>query len=292
MNPRLLNMLGWLLPHRLYVRISDRQRRRKEAAHFEQNFAPLQRLAAPNAALKNRHAGARAFILANGPSTLQQNLQPLKGEIVFSVSSGYLHPQYDEIKPRYHCVPQITYGKMTEQDVIAWFREMHARTGDAELFLSATEESLVRDNGLFPGRTIHYVFLYENFDELTSRAIPDISTAIPRVQSVPIMALMIGLYMGCKDLYLLGTEHSEFITRRYQYSFEPTVLKGKDMTTTANGDVLGNRYDDFHSLGRLWRNYRVIREIADANDAHIWNATTGGELDEFPRAKLEAITSL
>ena len=281
----------WVLPYNPYVRLLNRQRRREEAARFEREFGHLQRLAAANAALKDRHQGQRAFILCNGPSTLQQNLAPLSGELVFSVSSGYLHPDYDRIKPRYHCIPQITYGRMTEQDVMAWFREVHQRTGNAEIFLSATEENFVRRHGLFPGRTLHYLFLHENFDHLGSRDIPDISTAIPGVQSVPIMGLMVGLYMGFKDLYLLGTEHSEFVTRRYVYSFEPTVLKGKDLSTTPAGEVTTSRYDDFQSLGRLWRQYRTLREIAEANDARIWNATAGGELDEFPRVTLEQVVA-
>jgi hypothetical protein len=279
----------WVLPYNPYARLLDRQRRREEAARFEREFGHLQRLAAANAALKGRHPGQRAFILCNGPSTLQQNLEPLASELVFSVSSGYLHPDYDKIKPRYHCIPQITYGRVTEQDAVAWFREMHHRIGNAEVFLCATEEKLVLTHGLFPGRNVHYLFLHENFDHLGSRGVPDISTAIPRVQSVPIMVLMVGLYMGFKDLYLLGTEHSEFLTRRYQYAFEPTVLKGKDLSTTPAGEVTTSRYDDFQSLGRLWRQYRTLREIAQANDARIWNATAGGELDEFARIRLEQV---
>jgi len=166
---------------------------------------------------------------------------------------------------------------------------MHERTGNAEIFLSATEENLVRTHGLFPGRTLHYLFLHEDFDRLGSRDIPDLSTAIPGVQSVPIMGLMVGLYMGFTDLYLLGTEHSEFVTRRYQYSFEPTVLKGKDLSTNPAGEVTTSRYDDFQSLGRLWRQYRTLREIAEAHDARLWNATASGELDEFPRIRLEQV---
>src|SRR6266699_6320133 len=135
---------GWLLPHSVYVRLADRRRRRADALHYEREFGHMQRLAAPNAALRSRHEGARGFVLCNGPSVAQQNLRPLADEIVFSVSSGYLHPDYDRIKPRYHCVPQITYGRLTEQDVVGWFEEMHARIGNAELFLSATEEPLVR----------------------------------------------------------------------------------------------------------------------------------------------------
>ncbi|HJT44562.1 MAG TPA: hypothetical protein VJ750_13805 [Rhizomicrobium sp.] len=279
----------WVLPYNPYARLLNRQRRREAALRFERAFGHMQRLAASNAALKCRHQGQRAFILCNGPSTLEQNLQPLASEFVFSVSSGYLHRDYDKIKPRYHCVPQITYGRMTEQDVVAWFREMHQRIGSAEVFLSATEENLVRAHDLFPGRTLHYLFLHEDFDRLGSRNIPDISATVPGVQSVPIMGLIVGLYMGFKDLYLLGTEHSEFVTRRYRYSFEPTVLKGKDLSTTPAGEVTTSRYDDFQSLGRLWRQYRALREIAQANNARIWNATAGGELDEFPRVPLEQV---
>jgi len=289
-------MIDWILengtrvvPYNFYVRLLNRQRLRDEAARFEREFGHLQRLAAPNAALKSRHQGRRAFILCNGPTTLQQNLHPLAGECVFSVSTGYLHPDYDRIKPRYHCIPQLTYGRITEQDAVALFREMHARVGDAEVFLSATEEDLVRRHGLFPGRTLHYLFLHEDFDRLASRNILDISAAVPGVQSVPIMASMVALYMGFKDIYLLGTEHSDFRTREYRYAFEQTVLKGKDFTVGDDGKTLTSRFDDFHSFARLWRQYRATREIAEENGARLWNATAGGELDELPRARLEDI---
>jgi hypothetical protein len=289
MNTALWKIGGWLLPHRLYVRLADSRRRRAEALNYERKFSALERLAAPNAMLRSRHMGRRGFVLCNGPSVAQQNLLPLRDELVFSVSSGYLHPDYDRIKPRYHCVPQITYGRLTEEDVVRWFEEMHARIGDAELFLSATEEPLVRSHGLFAGRTIHYVFFYDKFDEMVSRQIPDIAVSIPRVQSVAVMGLILALYMGMKNIYLLGTEHSEFITRTYKYAFEPTVLKGKDISTTPTGETVTSRYDDFHQLGRLWRHYRVMREIAEAQGAQIWNATAGGELDEFPRVRLEDV---
>lgn len=288
-------VIDWILengtrvvPYNFYVRLLNRRRRQEEAARFEREFGHLQRLAAPNAALKFRHQGARAFVLCNGPSTLQQNLLPLADEIVFSVSTGYLHPLYDRLRPRYHCIPQITYSaQVTEKDVIALFAEMHDRTGQAEIFLSATEEKLVREHGLFPGRTLHYLFLHEDFDRVASRDIPDIATTMPGVQSVPIMASMVALYMGFKEIYLLGTEHSDIRTREYRYAFEPTVLKGKDLSVGEDGKTLTCRYDDFHSFARLWRQYRAIRDIAEANGVRLSNATAGGDLDELPRTRLE-----
>jgi hypothetical protein len=118
-------LIDWILkhgtrvvPYNIYLRLLNRQRRQEEAARFERQFGHLQRLAAPNTALKFRHQGQRAFILCNGPTTLRQNLLPLAGELVFSVSSGYLHPDYDRIKPRYHCIPQITYDRAGRRGLV------------------------------------------------------------------------------------------------------------------------------------------------------------------------------
>jgi hypothetical protein len=167
---------------------------------------------------------------------------------------------------------------------------MHGRVGDAELFLSETEAALVEGERLFPGRTVRYLSLTESFDEL-GEGIIDISGRVPGVQSVPIMCLMIAMYMGMSPIYLLGTDHDHFKTGVYKYFYEPTVLKGKDASVAEDGHVLTSRYQDFHDLAALWRQYRAMREIAQRAGIRIFNATHGGELDEFPRARLEDVVA-
>jgi hypothetical protein len=97
------------------------------------------------------------------------------------------------------------------------------------------------------------------------------------------------MYLGCEDIYLLGTDHDHFKTRTYRYFYEPTVLAGKDLSVDRDGKVLTNLYDDFHELAFLWRQYRALGRIAQANRVRIWNATAGGELDEFPRVRFEDV---
>jgi len=65
------------------------------------------------------------------------------------------------------------------------------------------------------------------------------------------------------------------------------VLKGKDFSVDENGNILTRRYDDLHGFARLWRQYRAVREIAQAHDVRLANATAGGDLDELPRVRLE-----
>jgi hypothetical protein len=273
-----------LLPHGVHVL------RHKWLRHADKPKLFSKELAA-NAALRGRHAGQRCFILGNGPSVKALDLSVLKGETVFSVSNGYLHQGYAVLAPRYHCVPQITYGRMTREDVINWFGEMHRHLGDAELFLNETEAALVKEHGLFAGRKVHYLALRESFDELTSTCLIDISRPVPRVESVPVMALMIAMYLGFREIIILGVDHDSWRTGHYIYAFNTQALANKDISVTSDGKILTPNFDTFHGMARLWRQYRRLAAIAIANDIKIINGGVGGELDEFERRPLDSLIS-
>jgi hypothetical protein len=239
-----------------------------------------------NKKFESIHSGKRCFILGNGPSVQGVDLTLLRGEFVFTVSNGYLHNGFSNMLSKYHCVPQITYGKMTEDDVVAWFKEMHQHIGDAELFLNETEASLVSRYHLFPGREINYVGLLEDFDHWSDRGLVDISKPVPRCQSAPVMMLMIAMYMGFNEIVLLGVDHSELKTRQYGYPFQLKVQSGKDISVGSNGVVVNTMHDDLQAYARLWRQYRVLHQISEANSIKIVNVSEASELDEFPRALL------
>ncbi|RWY91950.1 hypothetical protein EHI44_01175 [Rhizobium leguminosarum] len=270
-----------LLPygvHELRRRLSNRQKLPLDIARSLEE----------NTQLAGLHAGQRCFILGNGPSVRDLDLSLLKGENVITVSNGYLHSDFDKFRSRYHCVPQITYGLMNSEDVIRWFEEMQSYLGAAELFLSSTESELIRNHNLFSGRTVRYLMLGKSFDDRSSDEIIDISQPVPRVESVPVMALMIAMYLGFEEIILLGVDHDHFLSSSYQYAFDLKVQKGKDFTANADGTVQTNRHDDFQSLARLWRQYRAISNIAKANGIRIFNSTPGGALDEFDRRPFQA----
>lgn len=278
---KVLTFASMLLPHGVHElkrRINARYRFPIEVTR------PLE----ANRKISGRHAGERCFILGNGPSVKGLDLSLLEGQTVITVSNGYLHSGFDKFRSRYHCVPQITYGLMTSQDVVRWFEEMHSHLGTAELFLSSTEAELVRKHDLFAGRTVRYLLLTDSFDDRPSNEIIDISQAVPGVESVPVMALMIAMYLGFKEIILVGVDHDHFLSSRYQYAFDLKAQKGKDITANSDGTLRTNRHDDFQSLARLWRQYRAISNIAKENDIRIFNSTPGGALDEFERLPFQA----
>lgn len=240
-----------------------------------------------NRQLHNRHAGERCFILCNGPSVNEQDIRPLVRETVFCVSNGYRHPDYLAIHPRYHCVPQITYNTLPPEKTVEWFKEMDQKIGDAEIFLDRQEWGLVQEYRLFPERTTHFVCMGKN-QFVFNNAIPDLTGIIPRVQTVPVLALMIALYMGFREIYLLGVDHDWFVKKEYRYFYGHGVT-ATDQTLTKDGILLTTLWDELPAVKKVWEQYRAIKKIASANGVRVFNATHGGMLDEFERVRLEDV---
>lgn len=249
------------------------------------------RLCRNNTKFRRIHQGKRCFILCNGPSINKQDLLPLKNEIVFSVSNGYYHKDYNTFAPRYHCVPQLSYNKFFTVDIaIAWFKEMDQGIGGAELFLDTAEEPLIRKNNLFPGRKVNYLYTGISFSDKLSKVI-DISGIIPGPQSVSITCLMIAMYMGFEKIYLIGTEHDCAITGEYKYFYEPKLLRGKDYSVNSNGK-LKNLELVHQEIKNLMAQYSALKKIAENAGPAIYNATLGGALEIYPRINLSEVLNV
>ena len=278
---QLRKIADWLIPPAIVHLLRNYSPR---ALHFYLTHLPVFR---QNRKLRNRHLGERCFILCNGPSVKEQDIKLLRGETVLSVSNGYRHPDYLDISPKYHFVPQITYAMLPPERTVDWFKEMHQSIGYAELFLSWQEWSLVNENKLFAGRVVNYLCMGKRYFSGNDK-LPDLEGIIPTCGSVPIMALMTALYMGFSQIYLIGVEHDFFVKKEYKYFYEGgrEVDYSKLGTKEAPWDALWNTLPIMH---KLWRQYREIKRIARANQVTIYNATFGGMLDEFERVSLEDV---
>ncbi len=243
---------------------------------------------AKNSRFRDRHLGKRCFIVCNGPSINTQNLRALKGEIVISVSSGYHHPDFQEYSPLYHCVPQFTMPVQgTEELGVKWIREMHSKIGSAEIFHSIREAPLIKKYGLYSGRNINYLCMEGSFSGSSQQKI-DITRIVPGVHTVPIMALMIGIYMGFGEIYLIGTDHDSYRTRVYNYFYDPSLQFGGGVSGFS-GPVDTPVSEELLIYYKIFMQYRALLSIGVARGISIFNATRGGALEELPRVDLEEV---
>lgn len=241
-----------------------------------------------NKDIHGRHSGERCFILCNGPSVNGQKLNGLKDEIVISVSNGYRHNFYAEIAPKYHLIPHFTFGSFTIEDALVWLGEMDERLKCEIVFVSTQQMQLVESEKKLGKQNVRYFFDQGDFTKYET--IPEFTRCIPGAKSAPILAIMLAMYMGFENIYLIGVDHDWFIKKNYRYAFGVTSFDGKDAGVDAGGAMPNMRLaDELPNASALWLQYRALNRIAKANKIQIYNATLGGALDEFERVDINSI---
>jgi hypothetical protein len=241
---------------------------------------------AANRPLEGRHRGGRVFILCSGPSIKTQDLTLLRNDVCIGVSNFFVHPDYAAINPRYHCIAPL-HSPFTEEDGLRWFRTMEKPLAGKELFLSLTDRRLVQAGALFGETKVHYVSLGAPWREKPGESI-DLAAQLPAAQSVSIFALMVALYLGFGEIYLLGTDHTSFNPQSGKYGYSHFYTGDRknelgEMPPPADMEV------EFASYVTLWRQYKALRAVAEQRGARIVNATRGGLLDVFPRVEFEGL---
>ena len=248
----------------------------------------ISHLCAPNIAYKNIHQGQRCFIVCGGPSIKKQNLLPLKDEITFFVSGGFLHPDYLTIQPNYHCTPDIQpTPKLPLEKFVEYYKLTDNSIGNTQLFLSAADANFIKRNDLFRDRRVSYLNMGLNWNP-DRKKIYDLTQKIPAIQSVPIMAIMIAMYMGCREIYLLGVELDELWRGEYNHFYDNEIMRN-DLAVDEDGRSTTPLIELFKINYDLWQQFDNLRRIAEANNIEILNASQGGALDVYRRVKLEEI---
>ena len=246
----------------------------------------MSRLCAPNISYKNIHQGQRCFIVCSGPSIKKQNLLFLKDEITFFVTSGFHHTDYSLIQPNYHCTVDILLTpSLTREKYVEFFQLMDSKIGKTKLFISAADESFIIHNDLFPSRRLNYVYMGLNWDSVRKK-IYDISRITPMVQSVPVMAIMIAMYMGCGPIYLLGVELDKIWRGEYKHFYSNDIMRN-DLAVNEECKITTPLIQMFKVHHTLWQQFQILKSIAEDNNIEIFNATQGGALDIYKRVKFE-----
>lgn len=245
-------------------------------------------LLAQNKALKDRHAGSRCFILGAGSSIAQQDLNKLAGEYVISVSNTFVHPEYSSIRPRYHVLPAILLGHdkyYPKEKFIDWLKDMESRTLDAEMFFHIGDREMIESNGLFRGRTLHWI---EYAPWAGSVNTPIDLSKVPTIWSVSELAITTAIYLGFKEIYLIGMDHDwfngplvYFYDANKDHKMHPTEKLLQQHGVDAEFQM--RRHAD------IFRKYKYLYGLKQ----NIFNANANPNhyLDVFPKVEYESLFS-
>lgn len=224
--------------------------------------------------MHNAYWGRRCFVIGNGPSLAQTDLRRLAGEITIGCNNLFLMFDKMGYLPTLYTV---------EDNLVAEDRaeEINRIRGTTKILPRDLSYCLSRDSD-----TIYINFLrrYQGFPKFSSR----FDKVVYWGGTVTHLNLQLAYYIGCREVYLVGVDHSYEVSPDVQ----DTVIVSKSADESHfHPDYFGPGYRYHHPrVERMEKAYMAAREFAAQNNMRIFNATLGGKLEVFPRARYEDIT--
>ena len=105
--------------------------------------------------------------------------------------------------------------------------------------------------------------------------------------TVTFFNLQLAYFLGCREVYLLGMDHSYTVRDRLKGS---VIISESPDENHFHPDYFGPgfRWHD-PKVERMERAYECAREFASTHGMRIFNATADGKLETFPRAEFAAL---
>jgi hypothetical protein len=217
---------------------------------------------------QNGHNG-RCFIIATGPSLTINDLKKLKNEITFGMNS--LCKVFDTLgwETTYFGIQDFSTYKKLKEDI--------AKLKSTIVFYGS-EQFKTHPKGRFrmfryPQYMLNHVYTY---DKLMARFSRDSFKVVYDGYSITYSLIQIAVYMGFKEIYLLGCDNNYSDNKKKQHFIESGHY---DPTYKTAGD-------------RMTVGYLVAKKYADTHGIKIFNATRGGMLEVFPRVDLDEILGI
>lgn len=222
--------------------------------------------------IKNIGNGKKCFILATGPSINTFDLLLLQNKECIAVSSFYKHEHYKKISPRFHidCPSHLPY---TKEDWLRYYQDFSMRVNSNTTYMFGLKDKIYIDNiEGFRNSNILYYIDYGSFD---TNSTFDFEKGLPAAQTGTVKAILLALYAGYSEIYLLGVDHNYISDQNYKRFYGGESAVGSDKKS------IGNKYHFFWALYEIWKQYSIVNEMALKRNIRIFNLNPQSELDIF-----------
>ena len=238
--------------------------------------------------LKDKFKGERIFVMGNGPSLNNTNLEFLKNEYTFGVNRVYLLGDRISWKPTFYTANDWRVVPDIASDI-------NALTGSTFFFEESFRGILREGNDTYFYR---HCAADPNHPEETSFG-HEATRGIRGAGSVVGTAVQLAAYMGFNPIYLIGCDLGYKVLNTVEQEGDDKFGNGVKLLLTSTKDDDPNHFDTrYFGKGQRWHDPNVKRMIsgheqcklgiADKGD-EIYNATVGGELEVYPRVDFDSL---
>lgn len=240
------------------------------------------------------------IIMANGPSlamTIEQHAGALRNAVTMAVNFAAPTEAFAQVKPRYYILadPHFFSGPEGDPNLKQLYDALGSVSWPMTLIVPVKFASrlpqAVTDNRYISVATINAIGV-EGWKWLT-RATYSSGRGMPRPRNVLIAAIMAGIQMGFRRIYITGADHSWMQTISVNddnevVSVQPHFYKDndKELKRINTAYLHYPLHQIVHSFYVAFKAYHDIRAYADSRGIEIYNSTPGSFIDAFDRRPL------
>ena len=244
-----------------------------------------------NLKLKEKYKNKRLFILGSGNSILNYDLQVLSNEYVMTQNSFHMHKDISVIDPNFHCVVPYYQTDKEHSIWVDYINDMKVRMPNSLFIWGLNTKPLIEK--YHEDILDKSFYIRTKYDLLTlNKAKINISKTIMNIPTVLTQCLTVGIYMGFKEIYLLGFDLDQIChtnDQTYGRFYGMSKITETEFEKDANQRLDIETTDGWYTWWLMNKQFFLIKHFADQNKISIVNGTQGGILSYFKREPIENI---
>lgn len=225
------------------------------------------------------HKGEKCYIIGNGPSLTVEDLELIKNNVSIAANKIYSIFDKTEWRPTYYIC----------EDTLSVVEEI---AGDIDkidakgIFLNWVVRDKIGEKEEIVYGLMNPYYVVNIWDYKNVYVSEECSRGFGWAGTVTFTAIQLAIYMGFKEIYLLGVDFSYPYYRDRKGKRHCTDMKAAHF---AGG---GYPWVNYFNKTTNERGYIIAREYCEKHGIVIKNATRGGKLEVFERVELEMTVSL
>lgn len=221
---------------------------------------------------KNLHKGQRAFIVGNGPSLKNSDLERLKekGIVCFATNGIFFSAELTLWRPDYYVIDDTINYSVHRKEIIKYDAKVKFLGCPWWCLNEDYWNDFLQKKEIYRFNTVYINRFGENFEE-----------CLFGTSTVTFTCIEIAVYMGFKEIYLIGVDHDYSNGAHFSSQYDDKIgsLAPDDPQREARQfSYQGAEID-----------YICAKEYAEDHGVKIFNATRGGHLEVFERKDLDML---
>jgi hypothetical protein len=244
-----------------------------------------------NVELKDKYNNERIFILGSGSSILLYDLKVLNSEYVMTQNSFHMHKDISYVDPNIHCVVPYYQSNKEINIWVDYIADMKARMPNSLFLWGLNTKALIDKYHEDISAKSYYIRTKYNLLTL-NKAKVNISKTIMTIPTVLTQCLTVAIYLGFKEIYLLGFDLDQIChtnDQTYGRFYGMSKITETEFEKYANQRLDVETTDGWYTWWLMNKQFFLIKHFADQNNISIVNGTQGGILSYFKREPIENI---